>query len=204
MVGKTKHPLYKTWCNMISRCYIEGASSYKNYGGRGISVCDKWRKDFWSFVSDMGLKPSPEHSIDRIDVNGNYEPSNCKWSTKIEQARNMRNARIVLIEGKSYHVAELQDQYGVDMRTIYYRSSLGWPLDKVISKERFYNNSDSQKKAVLKHAEIKRAKTHCKYGHEFSNDNVYEYKGRRACKKCKSAWSKYIQCKKTQPLSNFL
>lgn len=189
---------------MIARCCIEGASNYKNYGGRGITVCDKWRKDFWSFVEDMGDKPYPDYSIDRIDVNGNYEPNNCKWSSKNEQARNNRMARIVLIEGISYHVADLQDKYGVDMKTIHYRASLGWPLDKVVSKEKFYNNSESQKKAVQKHAEMKRAQTHCKYGHEFSPENIYEYKGRRSCKKCKNAWSKYLQCKKTKPFSDFL
>lgn len=80
---------YKAWSNMISRCTNSNTTYYDNYGGRGISVCDRWLS-FENFLSDMGLKPSPKHSIDRIDVNGNYEPSNCRWATMNQQARNTR------------------------------------------------------------------------------------------------------------------
>lgn len=75
---------------MIQRCYNSKCSSFHNYGGRGILVCDTWRKSFQSFFADMGSRPSPEHSLDRIDNMGNYTPSNCKWSTKSEQAKNRR------------------------------------------------------------------------------------------------------------------
>lgn len=188
---------------MIARCEIPGASRYKDYGGRGIQVCPRWRDSFESFVEDMGKRPQG-YSIDRIDVNGNYEPSNCKWSTRSEQARNTRKARLIEIEGKTYHVAEIEEQYGVDMRTIFYRASLGMSFDKIVSKEKLYNNSESQKKATLAHAEKKKSMTHCKNGHEFSSDNTYEYRGTRMCKKCRRAWDRFLYYKRTRPLSDFL
>jgi hypothetical protein len=83
------------WTSMHRRCEDPGVAGYKHYGGRGIGVCDRW-DDFRAFMSDMGPKPSPGHSIDRINVNGNYEPSNCRWATATEQAQNKRNTVLSL------------------------------------------------------------------------------------------------------------
>lgn len=84
------HSLYVTWNNMKARCYDKSRPEYKNYGGRGVKICKAWRYDFEKFVSDMGDKPSEEHSIDRIDNNKNYKLSNCRWATDVEQAQNKR------------------------------------------------------------------------------------------------------------------
>lgn len=81
---------YRTWCNMIGRCENPNVDRYPHYGGRGISVCKKWRESFEAFLADMGRKPSPDHSIDRKNVNGNYEPGNCRWATDSEQQQNKR------------------------------------------------------------------------------------------------------------------
>jgi hypothetical protein len=85
---------YKTWHQMIQRCTNPRSGAYQDYGGRGIQVCDRWRWSFQAFFADMGTKTSPQHSIDRIDVNGNYEPGNCRWATRAQQARNTRRTKL--------------------------------------------------------------------------------------------------------------
>ena len=106
--GQCQSSEYHSWDSMKARCYNPNYNQFKDYGGRGIEVCDRWKDSFENFLADMGSKPSSKHSIDRIDVNGNYEPGNCKWSTNQEQARNKRNQRDVKLidpEGQEYLVA---------------------------------------------------------------------------------------------------
>jgi hypothetical protein len=102
--GKNRSPEYITWANIKHRCYNKTNIRYNAYGGRGITVCDRWRNSFQVFLADMGNKPGPEYSIDRIDVNGNYEPGNCRWVTSDIQFANMRpkEVRIVVNPGDVY------------------------------------------------------------------------------------------------------
>ncbi len=90
--GKTEHPLYDTYLDMIARCHRSTHARYADYGGRGIQVCARWRESFWNFVTDMGERPAGR-SLDRRDNDGPYAPENCRWATDIEQRHNRRDAR---------------------------------------------------------------------------------------------------------------
>lgn len=83
-------PEYRTWNAMVIRCTKPNAINWERYGGRGIRVCERWRT-FANFLADMGLKPTPQHSIDRVNNDGNYEPTNCRWATRLEQRHNRRD-----------------------------------------------------------------------------------------------------------------
>ena len=117
--GLAGTPIYSVWKNMRNRCNNQKALQYKNYGQRGISVCERWDK-FENFYADMGDRPD-ELSIERIDNNGNYEPSNCKWATHKEQGRNQRTNRIIKYGGKSQCLAEWAEEIGIARDTLWRR-----------------------------------------------------------------------------------
>lgn len=97
--GLTKTPEYNCWKKMRDRCNNTKSKQYYDYGGRGIRVCDRWNESVLAFYQDMGPRPSPSHSIDRKDVNGNYEPSNCRWATTFEQGQNKRSTKQAIFRG---------------------------------------------------------------------------------------------------------
>ena len=113
---------------MKDRCSNPNFRHYKNYGGRGITVCDRWR-NFEHFYADMGPRPSSSHSIDRIDNDGPYSPENCRWATSAQQNRNRRGNRLVDVNGKTLTLQDAADAAGLTRGCVQGRLSLGWPLD---------------------------------------------------------------------------
>ncbi len=122
--GLRKHSLYKTWVEMRYRCDNPKKPQYKYYGARGITYCERW-KDFANFVADMGPRPDG-HSLDRINNDGNYEPSNCRWASKIVQMNNMRGNRILVVDGEQMTMAEASRRWGISIGNIWNRLELGW------------------------------------------------------------------------------
>lgn len=124
--GMSKTRLYHVWLAMKTRCGVVGNIPHKNYGGRGITVCENWKNDFVCF-RDWALNNGYKHglTIDRIDVNGNYCPENCRWITNDEQQNNRRNNHIIEFDGKKYTLAQASRLFGIPQSTLWYRLKKG-------------------------------------------------------------------------------
>jgi hypothetical protein len=121
-----RRKVYRVWAKMISRCFNKDDRNYRRYGARGITVCDRWRNSFESFFADMGRRPTQDHSIDRINNDGNYEPTNCRWATRDEQAVNRRTNRIVEYDGDRLTVSQWSRKVGIKAGTLRHRLVNGW------------------------------------------------------------------------------
>lgn len=132
--GLTGHPIYGIWGAMKTRCSNPNFHAFKDYGGRGISVCARWNSSFAAFLEDMDDRPSPMHTIERSDVNGNYEPGNCHWATRREQGNNKRNNRKICINGETKNLAEWAAHSGVGESLIRQRLKKGLDGTSLISK----------------------------------------------------------------------
>jgi hypothetical protein len=118
---------------MKSRCLNPNVVGFDRYGGRGIMVCDRWLNDFSTFLADLGCRPSPTHTLDRINPDGHYEPENCRWATKREQANNRRDNKIE-IDGRRMSVPEAVRTLGlsVNIGTVYSRLRDGWSIQRAL------------------------------------------------------------------------
>lgn len=124
---------YQAWNSMRNRCNNSKVQRYANYGGRGIKVCKEWESSFEAFLKDMGRCPSPNHSIDRIDNNGNYEPGNCRWATRRTQANNKSDTAYFTFNGVRDSVGNWSEKTGIKPSTILARISRGWPEAQILS-----------------------------------------------------------------------
>lgn len=133
--GDTKTRLFRTWQHMLNRCYNTNVRGYKNYGGRGISVCEEWRNSFIPFRDWAHQNGYNEDlSIDRIDVNGNYEPNNCRWTTAKVQANNKRNNRLLTYKGQTETLSEWADIVKISAVAIKARiDKYHWSVDKALT-----------------------------------------------------------------------
>ena len=127
---------YSVWSRMKNRCFNKGGQDYKDYGGRGISICNRWLGDdgFKNFLDDMGERPSAFHSIERLDFNGNYSPENCCWATSKEQTRNYRRNIFVELLGGEMCLKEACERAGANYKTVYQRLRRGWTLKRAIEE----------------------------------------------------------------------
>lgn len=123
---------YQIWMGIKARCTCETNSAYKYYGAKGVKVCDAWLNSFEQFLADMGEAPEGM-SIERIDVSGNYEPSNCKWATQEEQANNKTNNRFITWRGKTMTAAQWGRKVGLCSHTILRRLRDGWSVDRTLT-----------------------------------------------------------------------
>jgi hypothetical protein len=131
--GKTKTSEYRSWASMRDRCLTKTCNGYHNYGGRGISICDRWLHSFENFLEDMGPKPASDYEIDRIDVNGNYEPTNCRWLSRKDNQRNKRNSKLIEFNGVARTATEWTELYDLPVGMLSKRIDSGWSPEKALT-----------------------------------------------------------------------
>lgn len=166
----TTSPEYNAWHAIKQRCSNPKHPSYKDYGARGISICDRWNDSFYNFLADRGPRPSSNHSIDRINNNGNYEPGNCRWATHAEQARNKRTNSLVTINGKTMCVTDWCEHYKISTNVVFTRIyKLKWDIERAITEPSKPNKKwdqvtltmDGQTKTILEWALLANIKASC-------------------------------------------
>jgi len=138
MPFKNQHPLYHVWKSMMSRCSNPRFKQWKDYGGRGIKVCERWKRHgegFKVFLEDMGERP-PEYVLDRTNNDLGYSPENCKWVTKSQSQRNRRVTRKVLIDGKEYIAADIADKVGLTIDSVVARAKRGLTMRQILNPKR--------------------------------------------------------------------
>jgi hypothetical protein len=126
-------PEYQIWKTMIRRCHASTSQRFSLYGGRGIVVCDQWRNSFAAFVRDMGIRPSPKHTIDRLNNDLGYGPENCAWRLQAEQAANKRNNRKITFGDETLHLSEWARRYDIHYRVLGRRLDRGWSIEESLT-----------------------------------------------------------------------
>jgi hypothetical protein len=130
--GMADSPEYRVWCHVLARCGTATDAAYDNYGGRGITVCDRWLT-FTNFYADVGPRPSPQHTLERIENDGNYEPGNVRWATRKEQNRNKRNNRLLTFNGRTQCIAAWAEEIGITWAALRARLRLGWSVERALT-----------------------------------------------------------------------
>lgn len=133
MPFKIYRPEYKAWEHMKHRCANPNNTRYARYGGRGITVCERWINSFANFYADMGARPSPKHSLERINNDGNYESANCRWATPAEQSQNTALTKLISYDGLTLSLAGWARRLGASQATLTCRFQRGWPLERVLT-----------------------------------------------------------------------
>lgn len=130
--GMTNTSTYRSWCGAKSRCTNPKNAKFHAYGGRGISICKRWADSFEAFLEDMGPTPAKGMSLERLDVNGNYEPGNCCWATQREQQNNRRNNVIISLNGESLTMAEYCRKHSLNSDKVHQRLKRGYSVERAV------------------------------------------------------------------------
>jgi hypothetical protein len=138
---------YRAWREIIRRCQNPNRGDYRYYGGRGIRVCARWRNSFANFLNDMGIAPSRLHTVDRRNNDGNYEPGNCRWATRAEQAINSRQCHMVAFRGETMPLTQWAIRTGIKVENLYTRlNRLGWSTERALTTPaRTFHRGNGQK-----------------------------------------------------------
>jgi hypothetical protein len=131
--GGSAWPEYFVWNTMRQRCKNKRYKCYKDYGGRGIKVCRRWRY-FANFIADMGRRPSPKHQIDRIENDGHYEPGNCRWALRKVQMRNTRRNHLLTFKGETLTISDWAASVGIERQTVSARLKRGWSVARALTE----------------------------------------------------------------------
>jgi hypothetical protein len=126
-------PEYRAWMGARSRCLTPTNPKFPEYGGRGIRMCDEWLASYLAFLEHVGRRPSSSHSLDRINVNGHYEPGNVRWATRLTQSRNRRCTRQITVGHRSMCITEWSEATGIGESTIRHRLKNGWTAERAVS-----------------------------------------------------------------------
>ena len=141
--GYSRTPEYRCWADMKTRCINPNHKWFDHYGGRGITVCNRWKESFEDFLADVGFRPSSKHTLDRYpNNNGNYEPSNVRWATRKQQIDNRRNSRLVRVGSKLIPVADVIRERGLNRRLVCGRIERGWTPEKAVNTPAAWNRPD--------------------------------------------------------------
>ncbi len=172
--GKSHTAEYRIWHHMLDRCEHPSDAAYSRYGGRGITVSDSWH-DFATFYADMGARPTPKHSIERRDNMQGYSAENCYWATDTEQARNKRNNHLLTLDGITQCLEAWSASKGLRPETIRHRLRIGFSVEEALTMPPEHNHE----------------KTHCRYGHALSGENLLVYQRKngiteRICIRCRN------------------
>lgn len=135
--GLTGHELYRTWLNMINRCYDINSKVYPGYGGRGITVCDRWLSSFTSFLEDVGERPTKKHQLERINNSGPYSKENCTWADRIAQSNNRRSSIKIELQGKTLSLSQWARELRIGKGVIQRRYHAGLTVEQIFSTIHF-------------------------------------------------------------------
>lgn len=135
--GKSRTKVYRAWQQMKQRCFNKKNKGFGHYGGRGVIVCARWRDSFENFYKDMGEPPTKNHSIDRINNDGNYEPNNCRWATIKQQNQNQTKTIYLTYKGKTKTISEWSREIGISIQTMHSRRRLGFSVERILEPKKY-------------------------------------------------------------------